>query len=81
MGVLCVVALPDSPSLSSRWLTEDEARYLTLRQVTRAVKADPDGPKPKIDWAVLWSTTVNAINYLESAHNLDDGCRINMMSF
>ncbi|RMZ12020.1 hypothetical protein D0860_03118 [Hortaea werneckii] len=55
MGVLCVVALPDSPSLSSRWLTEDEARYLTLRQVTRAVKTDPDGPKHKVDWAVLWS--------------------------
>ncbi|KAI7570755.1 MFS general substrate transporter [Hortaea werneckii] len=55
MGVLCIVALPDSPSLSSRWLTEDEARYLTLRQVTRAVKTDPDGPKHKVDWAVLWS--------------------------
>lgn len=54
MAILCVLFLPDSP-MRSRWLSDDEKRYLTLRQITRSMPADPDEAKGGHNLALLWS--------------------------
>ncbi|KAK3670035.1 hypothetical protein LTR78_010066 [Recurvomyces mirabilis] len=54
MGVVCCLLLPDSPALS-KWLDEDEKRFLTLRQVTRATVADVDESKNHNNLLTFWT--------------------------
>jgi MFS family permease len=69
-GVMAFFCMPDSPSLSTKWLDADEIRYLELRQ-----RADPsrraaarftaDGERQK-DRGVLWSVLTDWQIYLQA---------------
>lgn len=70
LGLCCFFILPDSPSLSGRWLKEHEIRFLNqmhqkYRGVRKQAAAEPGkGQKPQ--WPVLLSVLTDWQIYLQS---------------
>ncbi|KAL1882090.1 hypothetical protein VTK73DRAFT_2499 [Phialemonium thermophilum] len=64
IGAACFFLLPDSPSLSTGWLTPEEARYLELRQIARRVLAPQDYREKSFDWKALWGIVKDWKMYL-----------------
>jgi sugar phosphate permease len=69
-GVVCFFCLIDSPALSTRWLDQDEIRYLELRQIAdpsrrTAREAKSQGFDKAVLWAVLtdWQIYFQALIY------------------
>ncbi|KAF5003704.1 hypothetical protein FDECE_9754 [Fusarium decemcellulare] len=54
-GVLCLCFLVDSPARSTRWLEDDEIRYLELRQIAQA------GPQNEGRQGTEWKTIREAL--------------------
>lgn len=73
-GIGTFFLLPDTPALSSRWLSEDEARYLVLmNQATRgsnAARAQNTGAEParkkKFNWKAIKAMLTDQHIYLQA---------------
>lgn len=75
-GISAFFLLPDTPSLSGRWLTEPERRYLNLihyaTRGTGAAKtssgvADPEGEgKKRFNWKVVKQIITDRHLYLQA---------------
>jgi len=70
IGVSCFLLLPDSPSLSGRWLKPDEQRFLNLvHQATRGSARDQltePGQKKRL---VKWSTVKQVLTVSSSSNS------------
>jgi hypothetical protein len=65
MGILCAVLLIDSPRLSSKWLDEDEIRYLELRQYARfQATLESQEKRKRVDWSALVAVLTDWKMYL-----------------
>lgn len=60
--------LPDTPSLSTKWLSEDEIRFLQLTHI--ATRGRPKEEKTKTSWAqkrkLVWSIITDFQMYLQA---------------
>ena len=64
-GISTFFFLIDSPSLSSRWLDDEEIRYLDLRQYARALATcDPNATKRKVNWPAITAVLTDWKMYL-----------------
>ncbi|KAL1854815.1 hypothetical protein Daus18300_011331 [Diaporthe australafricana] len=70
LGLCCFFILPDSPSLSGRWLSEDEIRFLNwMHEKHRGVRRQPTTKpekKEKFQWQVLLTVLSDWQIYLQS---------------
>lgn len=71
VGLSCFFILPDSPSLSGRWLSEHEIRFLIRmhekhRGARRQLVNDPEQKKQRFQWTVLLSVLTDWQIYLQS---------------
>ena len=67
----CFFLLPDTPSLSGRWLKPEEQRFLNLiHHATRGSHierlAEDKSTKNKFNWAVLWQVMSDKHLYLQA---------------
>lgn len=71
IGVSCFLLLPDSPSLSGRWLKPDEQRFLNLiHQATRGSARDqltePGQKKRLVKWSTVKAVLTDHHLYLQA---------------
>ncbi|KAL4883377.1 major facilitator superfamily domain-containing protein [Aspergillus karnatakaensis] len=65
LAAFCYFCLPDSPSLSTGWLSQDEIRYLALRkQALRGITVVDEKPN-KFDWKTLFTVLTDWHLYLQ----------------
>jgi MFS family permease len=84
IGIICPLLIPDSPDLSSRWLSEREIRFIKLRQQAQFGSSD-DEKAEKFQWKILLSVLTDwkillaiLIYWSNTAPNF--GIKVNMPS-
>lgn len=65
LGALCFFYLIDSPTLSGRWLDQDEIRFLTLRKEARRGRVVVDESSKKFDWKTFKNVITDGHLYLQ----------------
>ncbi|KAF5012771.1 hypothetical protein FDECE_1191 [Fusarium decemcellulare] len=68
-GIVCLLCLPDTPALSTRFLNQEEIRYLetrkrTVQRINQEARTEEDGSGHRFPWKVLRSVLLDWQIYL-----------------
>lgn len=68
LGVIGFFLLPDTPGLSTKWLTADEIRFLQLTHISTRGRPISESAKTSLreTWAVIWSLLTELPLYLQA---------------
>lgn len=66
IGVACIFVMPDTPTLSGRWLDQDEIRYLEIQLLIREGGNQLKEQADKTKWPYFWDLITDYKVYLQA---------------